>query len=175
MLDEKLKKVKILAMDVDGTLTDGSIYISGNGEAMKRFDVKDGLGISLLHETGMITAIITGRNSAIVSERAKELKISEVMQGVSQKDLAIQELAKKYGITEQEIAYIGDDLNDLPALICCGVSICPADAVDDVREKCDIVLEHAGGHGAVREIAEILLRQNAGSKKIIERKYNLYQ
>ena len=116
LADEKINKIRLLAMDVDGTMTEGSICIGADGEIMKQFDVRDGLGISLLNRSGIITAIITGRDSQIVRKRAQELKINEIMQGIARKDEAIRKLAQRYDVALENIAYIGDDLNDLPAL-----------------------------------------------------------
>lgn len=175
MLEEKIKKIKMLAMDVDGTLTDGSIYIADDGEAMKCFHVKDGLGISLLHQTGIITAIVTGRTSKIVMERAKELKINEVVQGAAYKNEALEQLAEKYLITLEEIAYIGDDLNDLPALAISGLAACPADADSIVKQKCDVVLEHNGGSGAVRELAEMIMKHQRTFEEAFHKTYLLKQ
>ena len=175
MMQNKIKDIKALVLDVDGTMTDGSIYISEHGEAMKRFDVKDGLGISLLVNAGIAVAVITGRKSQIVLERARELKISEVVQGAAKKGQAMEELAARQGISVEEIAYIGDDLNDLPALAVAGCSFCPADAVEEVKEKCHIVLKHNGGFGAVREAAEIILKAQGKYEDVVQKAYRLRQ
>ena len=164
MSDKRIKNIKVIAMDVDGTLTDGAIYIGKDGEMMKAFDVKDGLGISLLNRSGIITSIITGRTSQIVQKRADELKITKVMQGISKKDEALQ-----------HIAYIGDDLNDLPALLNAGLAVCPADSADMVKEKCDVVLRHSGGHGAIRELAELILKEQGKLEQVLEDLYGLHQ
>lgn len=147
-------KIKMLVMDVDGTLTDGAIYISPNGEAMKAFNVKDGYGIVQLRNQGIIPVIITGRKSQIVGERAKELKITELYQGIHDKLTQLKEVAEKYNVTLSEIAYIGDDLNDLECMEHCGFVGCPADAVDEVIAKAHYVCKHEGGKGAVREFIE---------------------
>jgi 3-deoxy-D-manno-octulosonate 8-phosphate phosphatase (KDO 8-P phosphatase) len=149
--------IKMLIMDVDGTLTDGKIYISSQGEIMKAFSVKDGLGITKLHARGIITVIITARNSKIVTERAKELNITEVMQGVHNKVETMNEVATKYNCTLDEIAYIGDDENDLECMNLCKVNGCPADAIDEVKKLAHFVSKHNGGSGAIREFIEYLL------------------
>lgn len=150
--------MKLLVMDVDGTLTDGRIYIGADGEVMKAFDVRDGYAIAhILPEYGIIPLIITGRESEIVKCRAKELKITELHQGVTDKLGKLKEVAGKYSITAEEIAYIGDDLNDLECIRYCGFSGCPADAADEVREAVDYVCRRDGGRGAVREFAEVLI------------------
>lgn len=151
-------KIKLLIMDVDGTLTDGRIYIGAQGEVMKAFDVRDGYAIAhVLPAHGITPVIITGRSSEIVSQRARELKISELHQRVSDKLAKLQEVAAKYDASPEEIAYIGDDLNDLPCICYCGVTACPADAVPDIPEKVDYVCRHNGGRGAVREFIDHIL------------------
>ena len=150
-------KIKLLVMDVDGTLTDGRIYIGENGEVMKAFDVKDGYAIAhMLPEMGIIPVIITGRESRIVENRARELKITELYQGVPNKLEKLKEVAAKYTAVPEEIAYIGDDLNDLDCIEYCGFSACPADVVDEVKKICDYVCERFAGNGAVREMIEVL-------------------
>lgn len=148
-------KIKLLVMDVDGTLTDGRIYIGAQGEVMKAFNVRDGYAIAhLLAEKGITPVIITGRNSEIVAQRAKELSIRELYQGVSNKLEKLQAVAASYGAAAEEIAFIGDDLNDLPCIQYCGLTACPADAVPQVLEAVDYVCAHNGGRGAVREFID---------------------
>ncbi len=153
--------IRILAMDVDGTLTDGKIYMGPDGEAMKAFNIKDGLGIhDLLIPAGIIPVIITGRKSRIVENRSRELGITEVHQGVSDKVQKLKELAGNLS----EAAYIGDDLNDLKCMQAVkaegGLTGCPADAAAEVRGLCDFVSEFRGGEGAVRDFIEWLLKKN---------------
>ena len=150
-------KIKLLVMDVDGTLTDGCIYTGSNGEMMKAFDVKDGYAIKhILPKLGIIPAIITGRRSDIVACRARELDIEELYQGVADKSRVLQELAAKYRISLEEVAYIGDDLNDLACMKHCGLTACPQDAVEAVRLCANVVCKRNGGHGAVRELIDFL-------------------
>lgn len=144
-------KVKMLVMDVDGTLTDGRIYIGPQGEEMKAFDVKDGYGIVRLAKEGVIPVIITGRESEIVRARAKELGITELYQGVSDKLSELKKVAAKYQVRPEEIAYIGDDYNDLDCIRFCGVTACPNDALDEVKKCAEYVCARDGGRGAVRE------------------------
>ena len=144
-------------MDVDGTLTDGKIYMGENGEVMKAFNIKDGYAIAhMLPEMGIIPVIITGRESKIVENRAKELGITELYQGVSDKLAQLKKVAEKYNATPEEIAYIGDDLNDLECIEYCGFAACPADAVEAVKAKCDFVCKTVAGEGSVRELIKIL-------------------
>lgn len=152
--------IKMLVLDVDGTLTDGKIYIGSHGEIMKAFNVKDGLGIAKLHTNGIITVIITGRKSEILIERAKELNIKEVVQGVDRKVEVLRNIAKKYKFNLNDIAYIGDDENDLECMKLCGVKACPADAHESVVNVANFVCKRNGGCGAVREFAEYLLKIN---------------
>ncbi len=150
--------IKLFVMDVDGTMTDGTIYIGAAGEMMKSFDVKDGYAIyHMLPTHGIIPVIITGRSSQIVATRAKELKITELHQGISDKLAVLASVAAKYNATPAQIAYIGDDLNDIDAMSYCGYSACPADAVDAVRKAAKYVCRSNGGRGAIREFIEYLL------------------
>lgn len=155
----KGKKIKMFIMDVDGTLTDGKVYIGPQGEIFKVFNIKDGLGIRLLIEKGIIPVIITGRNSEIVTARARELGIEEVYQGAKDKLEIYRKLKKKYGVNDEEVAFIGDDLNDLPLINAAGLSFAVADAMQAVREKVDYVTAHKGGEGAVREAIEMILQE----------------
>ena len=142
-------------MDVDGTLTDGKIYMGENGEVMKAFNVKDGYAIAhMLPEMGIIPVIITGRKSKIVENRAKELGITELYQGVRDKLAQLKIVAEKYNATPEEIAYIGDDLNDLECIEFCGVTACPVDAVEKVKKTVNLVCNKKAGEGAVRDFIE---------------------
>lgn len=147
----------MLIMDVDGTLTDGRIYIGPEGEAMKAFHVQDGYGIAhILPQLGVTPVIITGRSSKIVEKRAAELKISHLYQGVADKLGKLKALSRELGATPGEIAYIGDDLNDLACIQFCGCSACPADAVPEVLESVSYVCKREAGRGAVREFIDFL-------------------
>ena len=150
-------KIKMLVMDVDGTLTDGKIYMGSDGEVFKAFDVKDGYAIAHLHEAGIIPVIITGRESKIVENRGKELNIKEVYQGVSDKVEKLKEVAKSNGVLLEEVAYIGDDLNDLDCMGICGLSACPNDAIDKVIQNVNYICKYSGGNGAVREFIEYII------------------
>ena len=153
-------KIRILVMDVDGTLTDGKIYIGSDGEMLKAFNVKDGLGISKLRTNNIIPAIITGRKSEILKRRSEELKIEELYQGEENKIGKLKELVERYKCSLSEVAYIGDDENDLQCIKVCGLSGCPADAVESVKEAVDVVCTKDGGQGAVREFIEYILENH---------------
>lgn len=150
-------KIRMLVMDVDGTLTDGRIYVGADGEMMKAFHVQDGYAIAhILPEKGVVPVIITGRSSRIVERRAAELKIVHLHQGVSDKLCKLKEVASELGLCAEEIAYIGDDVNDLDCIRYCGYTACPADAVPEVLEAVDYVCKRGGGRGAVREFIATL-------------------
>lgn len=151
--------IKLLVMDVDGTLTDGKIYMSTNGELMKAFNIKDGYAIACLKEYGIEPAIITGRESEIVKQRCAELKITELYQGIENKLFKLEDICAKKGLTLSQVAYIGDDVNDLPCILQCGVTACPADAVKKVKKSVTMITEAKGGEGAVREFCEYLVEK----------------
>lgn len=153
-------KIKMLVMDVDGTLTDGHIYVGAEGELMKAFHVQDGYAIAhVLPERGVTPVIITGRKSRIVEKRATELKITHLHQGISDKLTKLKEVAAELGADASEIAYIGDDVNDLDCIRWCGVTGCPADAVPEVLEAAGYVCRREGGRGAVREFIDRFLKE----------------
>lgn len=154
-----MNQIKMLVMDVDGTLTDGKIYYGNDGEVFKAFDVRDGYRLIKCEKYGIITAIITGKSSKIVEGRAKDLKIREVYQGVSDKLEVLKTLTRKYGISFEQVAYIGDDVNDMECMSVCGFSACPADAMEEVKQCVDYVCKNIGGHGAVREMIDLLIKQ----------------
>lgn len=156
-LTASLQKIKLLALDVDGVLTDGSIYISPAGEVFKGFNAKDGMGISCALRSGLQIAVITGRQSPIVERRCEELGITLLQQGVKDKRLALQQMAQELGLVREEIAYMGDDLNDIPAFKASGLNIVPADAAMEVLAVADIITKASGGRGAVREAITMIL------------------
>ncbi len=153
--------IKLLVMDVDGTLTDGAIYIGAAGELLKAFHVKDGYAIAqILPEYSIVPVIITGRKSAIVERRAEELHITELHQGVEDKLKKLKEIADKYRVHAENIAYIGDDLNDLECIQYSGLSGCPADAVEEVKNHVDYICKIYGGKGAVREFISWVIQNH---------------
>jgi 3-deoxy-D-manno-octulosonate 8-phosphate phosphatase (KDO 8-P phosphatase) len=156
-LREKLAGIKFFVTDIDGTLTDGAMYYSANGEEMKRFSTRDGMGINLLKKAGIESAIITSENSEIAQKRGEKLKIENIILGCRDKTSALKELAGKIGIDVKQIAYIGDDINDLHVMKICGVSACPADSTHVILQTADYVCKANGGNGAVREFAELIL------------------
>ena len=151
------QSLKLLALDVDGILTDGRIYYGNNGEELKSFNIKDGLGIKLLQQAGVDIALITGRSSDIVARRAAELGINDVIQGREDKLTALKSLCNDKGITLAECAYMGDDLPDLAAVRAAGLGLTVSDAALQVRNAADWISELAGGQGAVRQACEMIL------------------
>lgn len=156
-----MAKIKLLVMDVDGTLTDGRIYIGADGEMMKAFHVQDGYGIAqILPKYGIVPVIITGRSSRIVAQRATELNITHLYQGISDKLTQLKAVAAELEAAPEEIAYIGDDENDLECIRFCGCTACPADAVPDIMNRVDYVCKRNGGRGAVREFIDSFIQKN---------------
>lgn len=158
LLLERAKKIRLLALDVDGVLTDGNLYYDQAGNELKAFSTRDGLGIKALQRFDIGIAIITGRKSAIVANRAKELGIEFVYQGTSSKLAAFNDLLDRTGMGEEQICYAGDDWIDIPVLDRVGLSVTVADADSLVRNRVHWVTERGGGKGAVREICNLILR-----------------
>lgn len=156
-IQKRAAEIRMLVLDVDGVLTDGRLYYGDNGEEFKAFNIRDGLGIKLLQQAGVPVAIITGRVSDIVSRRARELGIEEIIQGREDKREALLELCRRHGLTLDDCAYMGDDLPDLGAIVAAGLGMSVADACPAVREAADWRSSVAGGCGAVREACEFIL------------------
>ena len=147
-----------LLFDVDGVLTDGLLVYGPDGEGWKVFDVRDGLGLKLAQEAGLKTGILTGRGNSALEARAKEIGFDALIQGRHDKDAAFTEFLTQHGAVPERVAYMGDDLLDLPVLRRCGLAFAPADAVTEVRERVHRVVSKPGGRGAVREMCELILR-----------------
>lgn len=157
-LIQKASKIKLLILDVDGVLTDNRLYYSNDGNELKTFYTRDGHGMVMLRKSGVDMAIITGRESQLVAKRAQDLKIAHLYQGVPDKLPSFQNLMDKLEISSDEVAYIGDDILDLPILMRVGLSITPADGEDEVKSRVDYVSPHRGGNGVVREICEMIMK-----------------
>ena len=155
-------RVKMLATDVDGVMTDGGMYFGPNGQAIKRFDVKDGYGLKMLQSSGVQVAWITADESAITRARFAALGLDILCDGVEDKAEALEAVASEMGCELGEIVYVGDDLNDLVVAELVGTFVAPADAAAAVKEKAGAVTEKAGGHGAVREVCEAIIEHNRG-------------
>jgi len=167
-LQEKAKEIKLLIVDVDGVLTDGSIILDNRGNEFKRFHVRDGHGIKLLQRYGIQVAIITGRRSGVVDRRAEELGIAYVYQRCLDKVIAYEDIKKKLGLDDHEIAYIGDDVVDIPLMKRVGLSVAVADADSHIFEFADLVTSEPGGRGAVRSVSELLLESRGLWKEILD-------
>lgn len=160
IVKEKAARVRLLLTDVDGVLTDGGVYYGAEGEVMKRFNIRDGMGVERLRElAGVETGIVTGELSPSVAKRAEKLKIAELHLGVKQKLERVREIAARRGLSLSEIAFIGDDVNDLQVLQAVGLSACPGDAMPEVKQICDVICHRLGGLGAFRELAELILTE----------------
>jgi 3-deoxy-D-manno-octulosonate 8-phosphate phosphatase (KDO 8-P phosphatase) len=158
IVPEIVAKIKAIAMDVDGVLTDGGVWWGPNGEEWKRFHFADIMGLSLARKSGMVVALISGENSPLVDRLASKLGIVDVHKDCKDKASALRMFSEGHGLSLQEICFIGDDVNDLSALSIVGLSACPADARPSIREHCQVVTKLAGGNGAVREVVDMLLR-----------------
>ncbi len=159
-----LRNIRLFATDVDGVLTDAGMYYSETGDEWKKFNTRDGMGIKLLQRAGLTTAIVTQERTRLVARRAKRLSMPELHQGVMDKLSVIRDMATRHGISLRQVAYIGDDVNDLEALKAVGLSAAPADGLPQVLQIVDYVCEKRGGEGAVREIAELILQSRSGTK-----------
>ena len=164
----RAKKIKLIIFDVDGTLTDGGIYIGNDGEIFKAFNCQDGFGITAAHKVGLKTAIITGRTSKITENRANELKISAIKQGQMDKRNAYKEIKAEFNLTDAEIAYVGDDVIDLPVFVQVGFAAAVGNADIEVKSRAHFVAEKFGGHGGVREVIEFILKSQGKWSEIIQ-------
>lgn len=169
-IPERAKHIKLVIFDVDGVLTDGRLFFDNNGEEYKAFNAKDGLGLRMLQKAGIEVAIITGRQSELVNHRAANLNLSPnlIYQGCSDKRLAFKDLLKKTGLSAQQVAYVGDDIIDLPVMKNVGLPIAVNDAHWFVIKHADWVSEHLGGQGAVREVCEMLLEAQGKLQIMLE-------
>jgi 3-deoxy-D-manno-octulosonate 8-phosphate phosphatase (KDO 8-P phosphatase) len=164
-LKDKAEKIKLLLLDVDGVLTDGGIYIDDRGIETKRFDVRDGQGITLLQRAGVRVGLVTGRSSNVVRYRARELGVKIVHQRVGDKAQIYDEIKRKAGLDDSEIAYVGDDFGDLAVLRRVGLAITVRDSWAALQPEVDYVTRAEGGRGAVREVVELLLKAGRHGKK----------
>lgn len=166
IINEKASKIKLLLLDVDGVMTDGSIILDNNGNELKRFHVRDGHGIKMLQNVGITVGIITGRKSKVVEVRAKELGIKEVHQKIYKKSAVYENLLKKYKCKDENVAFMGDDIVDQELLKRAGLSAAPCDAEELARKYADIVTKKGGGRGAVREFSDLILKATGLWKKV---------
>jgi len=165
---ENLQAVKAVILDVDGVLTDGGIYYDPTGREIKRFHVADGLGIELLRQAGIRVVIMSGRVSEALTRRAAELRVTDCYQGVRDKKAQIEKLRQQWQLKAEELLYVGDDLNDLPAFEAVGVRVAVANADDMLRSQAHYVTKATGGNGAVREVCEWLLKARGEWENTLE-------
>ncbi|MCD5401893.1 HAD-IIIA family hydrolase [candidate division NPL-UPA2 bacterium] len=158
MIEDRARKIRMLIMDVDGVLTDGRIVLGNQGEEFKFFYVQDGVGIILAHRAGLKTAIISARKSEVTERRARELGVNDVYQVEDSKEEAYEKILKDYHLKEEEVAYIGDDLHDLPLLKRAGLAVSVSNGIDEAKEIAHWTTKAAGGQGAVREVIEVILK-----------------
>jgi YrbI family 3-deoxy-D-manno-octulosonate 8-phosphate phosphatase len=158
-----LTRIRLFATDVDGVLTDAGMYYTESGDEFKKFNTRDGMGIKLLQRAGLITALITQEETKLVARRGEKLAIPEVHQRVHDKLRALRDIAARHGLTLDEVAYMGDDVNDLEALKAAGFSATPADGIASVRRAVDYICRQQGGRGAVREVVDMILAAQARS------------
>lgn len=168
-MKDRLERLRLLLLDVDGVLTDGRIVFDDRGVESKAFDVKDGHGLKLLQRAGIRVGIITGRESRVVQVRAAELGIEILHQGAREKLVPYREILEQTGVSDEEVGYVGDDLVDLPVLRRVGFSATVADAVPEVKSRVDYVCQRPGGRGAVREICDLILRQTGAWETVTAR------
>jgi len=155
---ENLKNIKVILSDVDGVLTDGGLYYSTDGVAFKRFNVKDGMAVYLLKEAGIKCGVISSDKSEIIKTRAKRLKMDFALTGVWEKKTEAKKICDELNISLKQVAFVGDDLNDIPLLEAVGFSVCPSDAASEVKEKVDFVSDIPGGYGVFRQVADMVLK-----------------
>ena len=166
-LKKKAASIRLIVSDVDGVWTDGGMYYSRKGDEWKKFNTRDGMAVELLRKRGIEVAWITGENTEIVSRRAAKLGIEQVFQGVRDKATKLKALMDGAGLRAREVAYIGDDINDLPAFALCGLTATVADGMPAVLNAADYVCRLGGGQGAFREFAEIILSAAGKGKSVV--------
>lgn len=164
---KKARQIKALVFDVDGVLTNGRIIYDENGKETKQFNVKDGLIIGYLKKAKIVVGAISGRESAAVGKRAAELKLDFCHQGIVDKVAVLEKVAEFHGIKKREIAYVGDDVNDLGVLRAVGLACCPADAPAYLKKEVDLVTDLKGGNGVVREVADLILASKGEFERIL--------
>ena len=168
MIQEQAKKIKLLILDVDGVLTDGRIIYDNYGDELKFFNVNDGLGVFLLRKAGIKTVIITARKTRAVVKRAKDMRVAAVYSNHYKLGI-YQKVLKKFGVKDEEVCFMGDDLLDLPLIKRAGLAACPPNAVEEVRNSSHYVTQKHGGKGAVREVIEIILKSQNSWEKVSSR------
>jgi 3-deoxy-D-manno-octulosonate 8-phosphate phosphatase (KDO 8-P phosphatase) len=168
-IKDKMRNIKMLILDVDGVMTDGRIIMDDKGRELKNFDVRDGHGIKLLQRYGISVAILTGRKSKVVEHRAKDLDITEIHQKAFNKEIILEKILQKHKLPAKAVAYVGDDIVDIPVMRRVGFSAAVADSMEIVKKSVDYVAKNRGGKGAVREICEMILQAQDIWPKVAQR------
>jgi len=168
-IDARAKRIKLLLMDCDGVLTDGRLWLMADSDEQKTFHARDGQGISLCHHAGLKTGIISGRTSSAVERRAQDLKMSYVRQYAKDKVKALDEILAAAGVTADECAYIGDDVADIPVMQRVALAVAVADAVPETKQAAHYVTGLKGGHGAVREVCDLILKAQGKWDEVMSR------
>ena len=167
-VERRASRIKLLLMDCDGVLTDGRLWLLEDGDEHKSFNTHDGLGLSLLHRAGLKSGIISGRSSQAVTRRAEELGIEFVRQGDPEKMEAFEQVLRQAGVDEDEVAFVGDDLTDIPLMRRAELAVAVADAVEETQSAAHYVTRAKGGHGAVREVVEIILKSQGRWNDLVD-------
>jgi len=157
-ISDKCKKIKIVLTDVDGVLTDGGMYYTKDGDIMKKFHARDGMGVTLLRKKSIPTIIITKEKTSMVKKWSSKMKVAKLYDGIIEKESMIKIISEKFQVNTSEMAYIGDDINDLNLLEKVGFSVSPKDGMEFIRKKCDYISKTKGGEGVFREVAELILK-----------------
>ena len=157
LLIKKMQQIKIVLTDVDGVLTDGGMYYTKGGDVMKRFFARDGMGVTLLRKIDVPTVIVTKEKNDIIKQWSKKMSVTKLYDGIQDKKSILKIICKKYSVTKEQIAYIGDDINDIGLLKEIGFSLCPSDAIEQVKSVCDYVCSKVGGNAAFRELSDLVL------------------
>lgn len=156
-IENKCKKIKVVLTDVDGVLTDGGMYYTKDGDVMKRFHTRDGMGVTLLRKNKIPTIIVTKESTQMVKRWAKNMKVAKLYDGIEKKETIIEKICSEFKVKNEEIAYIGDDVNDIRLLTKVGLSFAPADSIENVKTICDYVCKTKSGQGVFREIVDLIL------------------
>ncbi len=167
--EEKARRIRLILMDVDGTLTDGTLLLLPDGEELKSFNVRDGMGILMARQAGLKTGVISGKNSRVVTKRAERLRLDEVHQGIQDKKQVLEDIMRRHRLTSEEIAFIGDDLGDLEVMRSVGLAAAVADAHPLVKASSHYVCQNQGGRGAVREFIEFILTAQGKMENLEEK------
>lgn len=171
---ERLKSIRLLILDVDGVLTDGRIVMDDRGVESKSFHVHDGSAVFMLRAAGIETAIISGRYAECVAHRARDLGIDEVHQAAADKLAAFEKVRRRYGLAPEQCAFMGDDILDVPLLRAVGLAAAPADARPEAKAVAHVVTEARGGEGAIRELAEVILKGQGIFERLLRERYSVY-